>query len=173
MYTELQKRGMFFGRFLDTVGDATGLINANVDGSGTPIDFKVQAGPAQLILLHKLIVSVRDDAQFVAQGYGGLPYLDMGVQILWKQDASAVEVDRTIQREIHCNGCWALYADDYQVRIAKANDEIHSSVHVFNTPLIIGPGGYYAVRINDNLSRLTQHYFRVHGVLIELNKDVA
>ena len=173
MYAELQKSGRFFGRFLDTGGDATGLINANVDGSGTPIDFKVQAGPKQLILLHKLIVSVRDNAQFVAQGYGGLPYLDVGIQIFWKQDAAAPEVDRTDQREIHCNGCWALYADDYQVRISAANDVVHSSMHEFSTPLVIGPGGYYAIRINDNLSGLTQHYFRVHGMLIELDKDVA
>jgi len=173
MYAELKKQGVFFGRFLDVVGDGTGSINANVDGSGTPVDFKVVAGADELILLDKLIVSVRDGGPFTAQGYGALAYLDIGIQILWKQDASAPIIDRTAQREIHCNGCWALYADDYQVRIAKAADEIHSSVHVFGTPLIIGPGGFYSVRINDNLVGLTQHYFRVHGMRIQLDKDLA
>ena len=55
----------------------------------------------------------------------------------------------------------------------KAADEIHSSIHVFGTPLIIGPGGYYAVRINDDLTGLAQHYFRVHGMRVTLNKDLV
>lgn len=73
-----------------------------------------------------------------------------------------------MQVPIDCNGCWAMLADRYDIRLEKAADELHTSRHEFKTPLAISPGGEYIIRIRDDLSGLLQHRFRVHGTIIDL-----
>jgi len=167
-YEKLRRQGSFFGRFLDTVGDGTGNANANVDGSVTPQEFRVTVPIGYLLMIDELLVSVRDNGLFVASGYGGLPTLTNGIQMLYSAHAGAALVDRTPQRPVVCNGCWALYATDYQIRLSTASDTLHTTRHDFRTPLIIGQGGEYVARIRDDMTGLTQHYFRVHGMLIKL-----
>jgi len=99
-YEKLRRQGSFFGRFLDTVGDGSGNANANVNGAVTPIDFKVVVPMGYLLMLDEMLVSVRDNGAFVTSGYGGLPALTNGVQVLYNEYAGAPLQNRTPQRSI-------------------------------------------------------------------------
>jgi hypothetical protein len=99
-----------------------------------------------------------------------LPSLVNGIQI-WFRGAGAPLVNRTPQKAIDCNGCWALLASRYEQRLTTTNDQAHSSVHWFHTPLTIHSGGEYLVRIRDDLTGLTMHSFRIHGAMHSTELD--
>lgn len=168
MYEVLKSQGYFFGQFLDTVGDGTGNTNGIVNASAVAVDFKYIVPAGNILLIDELIVGVKDNGVFTAGGYGGRAVLVNGIQIWYKRDAAQALVNRTLQRPIICNGCWASYATDYQQRLTSASDSMHVSVHKFGTPLALNPGGEYIVKLRDDFSALTGHTFRLHGTLIPL-----
>lgn len=153
----------YFSRFLDTVGDGTGIFNANVNGSVTPVEFKLVVPDKTIIFIQELVVTVRDGGQFVSGGYGALPALTNGIKIYYKKRGGDSFIDRTPQKAIDCNGCWAIIASRYEQRLTAVNDQAHSSVHWFHTPLQMYPGGEYKIVIRDDLTGLTLHSFRIHG----------
>lgn len=163
-FSTFAKKTTPFEVFLDQVGDATGNANANVSGSvGTPIDFKFVVPLKERWFVHALIVSVRDNAAFVANGYGAIAALTNGVQLLKKPSATTDEVNMTSQRSIICAGCWGLYTDDFFIKSAVTNDIMWGWTLHFPDPHEFTTGGSLIARIRDNLTGLTQHYFRVIG----------
>ena len=155
----------YFARFLDTIGDGTGIFQANVNGSVTPVEFKVDVPVDKVLFIQELVVTVRDNGQFAAGGYGALPTLTNGIKIYYKPDAVTPPIDRTPQKAIDCNGCWAIIASRYEQRLTTTNDQAHSSIHWFHTPLEIRGGGWYKIIVRDDLTGLTAHTFRIHGAL--------
>ncbi len=49
-----------FGAFMDTVGDQTGSIEQNVDGSSTPVEFKVVVAEGTVFVINGIIQYVRE-----------------------------------------------------------------------------------------------------------------
>lgn len=143
-----------------------GDFNANVLGTlENPVDFKIVVPEGKILFIQELVVTVRDNGPFIAGGYGALSALTNGIKMLYRPSGAAELIDRTPQKAIDCNGCWALIASRYEQRLTTTNDQAHSSVHWFHTPLLIHAGGEYIARIRDDLTGLTAHAFRIHGAL--------
>lgn len=162
-FSTFKDQSIPFEVFLDQTGDATGNANANVSGTlGTPIDFQFIVPAGERWFMHTLVVSIRDNAAFVANGYGAVPVLANGVQLIKKRNAAAPEENMTAQRNIICGGCWGLYTDDFYIKSAVTNDIMWGWTLHFPDPHEFTAGGRFIARIRDNLTGLTQHYFRVY-----------
>lgn len=59
-------------QFLDTVGDGSGSISMAVDGSITPVVFKLKPPAGQVYQIARVIFSLRDNAAMDAGGWGGV-----------------------------------------------------------------------------------------------------
>lgn len=57
-------------QFADTVGDGSGTTNMGVDGSGTPVIFKVAPAAGDIYRIARIIVAVRDTGSFDSGGWG-------------------------------------------------------------------------------------------------------
>lgn len=69
--------------YLDTVGDGSGNVNMNVDGSSTPVDFYLIPDPARGFLKVSELMFYIEDAGTVKQAdlFGALAALSTGIQL--------------------------------------------------------------------------------------------
>jgi hypothetical protein len=61
-----------FYQHLDTNGDGTGTLNANVDGSSTPVEFYIEAADNDVLELHRIIIHIADNGSIQPHTYGAL-----------------------------------------------------------------------------------------------------
>lgn len=157
------KYAVHAARFADTVGDGSGSINANVDGSVTPVDFMVTAAEKEILVLHRLIVTIVDTAPMDSGAYGNNLTLTNGIKIYCKT-ALGVETERTAQHAILTNAAWGAYCYDVQNINWGAGAEQVTCRYTFDNDgesLILNPGESYIIRIADDLTGLIGHHFRL------------
>ena len=76
-----------FYQLMDTVGDRSGDVNMNVDGSTTPITFYIKPKAGEVIKLARIITSLRDGGSFDSGGWGNqTAELTNGLELKWKRD---------------------------------------------------------------------------------------
>lgn len=81
-----EQRFPFF-RFASEAGDGTGSFNMAVNGSVTPVTFKVKPAPGEIIRIARIITSIRATAAFRAGGWGSQTApLDNGIDVIWKKN---------------------------------------------------------------------------------------
>jgi len=68
-------------RILDTNGDGTGSTNQAVDGSVTPVTFKLAPAAGEVILVSRIMFYIEDTGNFDADEWGNGITLANGVQI--------------------------------------------------------------------------------------------
>jgi hypothetical protein len=156
------KYGAIYLSFLDTVGDQTGSIDLAVDGSTTPVEFKLKAQPGYTIQLESVTAFLQDGGGLAAEGYGGLANLANGTRIELRSASGAVLSDITSQLVIRSNADWIAYAYTINTFNFNAGQSILSLAFNFSAngrPLYLGPGMEYVVIVNDNLTALSKHYF--------------
>jgi len=57
-------------KYLDTVGDGTGEINAIGDYSSAPVDFFYSPNANEVVLLNRVIITIEDGGSIDSGGYG-------------------------------------------------------------------------------------------------------
>lgn len=112
------KDGTWNFAFFDTVGDESGSVDMNVDGSVTPVDFKITAPAGKTYYIHRLAGIVVDLGDFDAFTFGALPQLTNGLHLY--QLSGGVYRLMTNQHPIQHNMAFAAYAHD--VHILGANE---------------------------------------------------
>lgn len=155
-----------FFKLLDTVGNGTGVKNANVDGSSTPVEFKLTAGP--VLHVARLIVLIRDNAVLAAEDYGGITGpLTNGIDVeLWKD--GALHVDLLDGLPVKSNADWARSSYDVSTTAFGAGDnyiQVRWTFAKAGESLVLNNGDELLVRINDNLTGLVEHCFNLQGVM--------
>jgi hypothetical protein len=155
-------------RYLDTNGDGTGTKNANVNGSVTPVVFKISPPSAGKIVLARLIVEVRDTGVFSAEKYGNLATLTNGMQVGFVDDSTGELVtDYTDGLPVKYNAGWGGLCYDVSLKTWGVGDEVLLVRWTFEragiSPILAPGGDAFGVRVRDDLTGLVEHYFHVQG----------
>lgn len=157
------KYSVHAARFLDIVGDGSGSIDANVDGSITPVDFIVTAGANEILTVYRLVITIVDTAPMDSAKYGNNIVLTNGIRFYHKS-ALGVETDRAAQHPILTNAAWGAYCYEMQnLNWGQGPEQVTGNYNFTEdgAPLILNPGESYIVRISDDLTGLIGHHFRL------------
>ena len=150
---------------MDTVGDGTGNIEMAVDGSTTPVLYKVTCPVGETYELHRVIVTVRDTGSFDTGGFGNGSALTNGIQVLTNRPTRAiVEKDKTLQLPIKRNSDWGAYMYDAEVHTFGTGDQVFHGRYTFDQdgePLKLGPGDSLIVSIRDDCTTVNEMHVRI------------
>lgn len=161
----LDKHMQLASRFFDDVGDGSGNIHMNINGSITPVEFKITCPPKTIYRIHRVIVQIQDSGTFDANSYGNKLELTNGVQILTHRPTRVVPYsDITAQLPIRTNAKWGAYSYDTTLLSYGTGDSVLSiryTVTKDGAHMQLGPGESLILRVNDDLTGLVDHYGRV------------
>jgi len=149
----------FYTRFLDTIGDGTGSIDMNIDGSVTPVDFMVTCPPNRKIKGFSFAIIIKDLDVWGDDRYGGLDPLPNGVTG-FLQRVGEPRQDWFAQLPVRTNTDWLTYCH------ASTNSQFEKSVRFEydfrkeGPGLHLYPGDYGGISINDDLTLLDGHFCR-------------
>ena len=159
-------------RHMDTVGDASGSHDANVNGSVTPVLFRINPPAQGVIVLTQLTAIVEMAGNFTTVSYGSLTALTNGIRVgFWDKDTEALLSELTAAHAIQSNADWAMYANDVQLNAwGGGNSMLVAKWNIADTRTsIVLPAGSQAavgIEIRDNLSTLATHEFIAHGYTV-------
>lgn len=142
-------------------------VNANVDGSGTPVDFLLRNTTSKTMEFHRMVVQCLDGANPSADNFGdlGAP-LGNGIRILLLDDSDVIQQDITDGEPIKFNAQWAGLCFDVQLSgFGSGDDAINSRFTFANSgaPVMVPVGWAFAVRIQDDLQQITRLTFNCQG----------
>lgn len=160
-------------QFLSTNGDGTGTVIANVDGSGTPVPFKIIPPAGHQYLLNRMIIHVQDTNVLNSNQYGNIASLANGITIGVYRVADDSEVYAiTNGQPIKQNAHWNRFCHDVSPDTFGAGNKFVSARFSFfkaGQSIPLSEDEYFAVTINDNLTGLVDHTFQVQGRDIHSN----
>ena len=164
-------RHELISRYLDTVGDGSGVKNGAVDHSGAAVEYKIAPPSGHVYQIARLIVSIEDNAAFDSGGYGGITptaALTNGISVLKKDDDETM-VDLTDGIPVKTNAGWATLCHDFIEHGFGSGNVIGTARWTFaqsGEPVTLDGRlhEYLCVVLNDDLSDLVAHRFLVQGV---------
>ena len=155
--------------YADTVGDQSGSTEANVDGSVTPVAFKVNGQDRTHTLIQQIIVSI-EYTGFApeADEYGNLTELTNGVEFgIFDKVTNLKTLDFCGFGCVKKNSQWASLLPNYNVVGGQPSTctSLHFGVQYASdiAPMIINQDEYLGAIINDDLSSLIMHRYFVKG----------
>lgn len=159
-------------QMLSTVGDGSGTVNANVNGSVTPVVFKLLPGAGERFELSRMIAEIGDDGgAFSGANYGNITGpLTNGVDVgIYNVSDDSLVLDLCGGLAIDSNRAWGRVAYDNQEVVFGAVSALSVRWSFFKDNhlqrgLIIDENTYFAVTVNDDLTTLTEHYFTLRGL---------
>ena len=155
-------------RFLDTVGNGTGTKNANVDGSVTPVEFKLVTVANEPWEIWRLLVFVRDTLAFSAEDYGNINGpLTNGISICTVDADGEIMVDLCDGVEVVSNADWSRLNYDVAPLDFGSGDNylvVRWSFNKMGEPLHLKNGESLVITVNDDLTGLVEHRFGIQGV---------
>lgn len=154
-------------RYLDTVGDGSGIKSADVNGSGTQVDFKITCPEGKLLELQRMIVYVTDVGKLQVDKYGKDIVMTNGITCEVRDPLGAPLIDMFDGIPVKTNMDWSAICYDTLITNGGTQDVSSMSVRwTFSETgqrLALRSGESLVVTINDNLSALTDHRFFVQG----------
>lgn len=163
----------FASRFLDTVGDGTGSVDMAVDGSVTPVEFKVICPPDKLLIGNMFAVLI-EDTGVTAENYGGIVGgLTNGVTgYILKADSTLIPW--FAQLPVRQNSDWTAYCDSTRSGYGAGSDALRF-VYDFQREgpgLALYPGDEGGLIINDDCTTLIKHHCRFGMTQYDYNVPV-
>ena len=150
-------------QYLSTVGDGSGIVNANGNYT-TPEIFFIQPAADEVMSIEKLIVHLTNGGALAIGSYGALSALPNGIDIVVTNEGS---VSRSIVPEvIKTNGdLLHLGPDSSLYNFTASIDAIIATLDFGEKPVILdgSQGHKIEVLLSDNLTGLTDHHFIAHG----------
>lgn len=155
-----------FFRYLDTVGDGTGTMNANGDYSATAQDFFFQ--PAFGVYVFRMIIMIEDTNGMRAEEYGNLGVaLNNGYTIMKKDSDDIVQLDINDSVSIKTNAEIGRSGFETDIKSWGAGDEVLLAGCKFadtGAPLELDRNDKLVVTLNDDFTGLIEHFFMVQGI---------
>lgn len=154
-------------RFLDTAGDGTGVKDASVNGSVTPVVFKIQPAVGEAFNLYRLMMHITGSSPISSDEYGSITSLDNGTTIaIHSTSDDSVIVDITDGMPIKANSEWSRYCYDIGPDAFSAGSDYARARWSFDRaggPITLTEDEYLAITINDDLTAVGTHHFQVQG----------
>jgi hypothetical protein len=159
----------YIARYLDTVGDGTGTIQANGDYSGGEEIFFIQPPAGNVFSIARLIVYIEDTIQVIPDNYGGISALANGVTIRVQDDTRTVK-DCVDGQPIKTNGQWSRVCFDVNFFTAGSGNKsvvVRWTFAKSGIPLTLRGSNNERLEavVNDDLRGLVEHTFMVQGFL--------
>jgi len=155
----------FMTRYMNEVGG--GNINGNVDGSTTPVNFEFTPSTGEFFVLDRLIIYGLGTSNVASQSYVDLTKLTNGIEITF-QNSGGIIKDITDTVPIKTNDDLAHICYDSRQNLFGANPRSVTMRYSFFKETgwrgILLDGDLdqkLIITINDNLTSLIEHRFRV------------
>ena len=152
-------------QFLDTNGDGSGSIEMTGDYSMTADDFYVEAQAGEVLSIYEMLITVVDNANFTAAGYGGAAALTNGIHLSVHDDTGA-EVLLLTPRYVKANYHWAAECYDAELVEFGAGDNAYIVRWTFarsGSPIVLEPGWSLRAELHDSFTALVSHTMKVNG----------
>lgn len=165
---DLWKDGSWNSGFLDTVGDESGSIQMNVDGSATPVDFKITAPDDMTYFIHRFVGLIVDTGSFDSGSYGNGLALTNG-QILVYHNPVIGERVMTNQYPIKKNVDFAAYCYDITHHSWGSGDEALAwrfTIAKDGATFRLDSGCSLIWRVRDDMTGLVEQTIRVGMVSV-------
>lgn len=168
--TDMSEKRFPLYQYADTVGDKTGAVNMNVNGSVTPVSFYVKPPIGYTYGLARIIAGVKDGGVWATENWGGLGSpLTNGIKMYIKLNGLG-EVDMT-QVPIRSNFDLANISYDADYQTIGSGESYMAFRFTFTRAgqfvILNGDlGDYIRFEINDNLTGLTTQRVSVQGYQI-------
>lgn len=166
-----------FIRHMKLNGDPAGSLDMAVDGSVTPQDFFLEAGPEEKLIISRMIIHMKDSGSFDSGGFGNGPALTNGI-VFWSRiiaDGAPFDQDFTNGVPIQTNPDWGRYAYDVRIDSYGSGDQTLTCRFSLNrinpAGVILNEGERLGVRIADDLTGLNLMSIQIQGV-IQGNPDM-
>jgi hypothetical protein len=143
----------------------------NVNGSVTPQRFYIQPAPGTgFLAIFRLIVTIEDNANITADGYGGLNTLTNGIDIAVKSGGptGTVELDLLDGDPVKNIIAWGEHSFDVSEHTFGSGNNFVLARWTFSKagrPLVLDANHNEALvaTINDDMTGLVKHQFHVQG----------
>lgn len=157
-------------RYLDIDGDGGGTKNANVDGSGASVVFKIVPKAGEVMAIHRMIIHLEDTGILAVDDYGAIAdglTEGCGLELRNVSDDTVV-TDFLDGVSVKNNHGWSSVCYDTDVHAfgaAPAETALiyRLSFNRLGDPLVLTEDEYLAVTINDDCQGLIHHYFMAQG----------
>ena len=168
-YVGRERIGDVFPYVVKHLADSEGNHDANVNGSVTPVVFKLRPPTTGIYVLTRLVVNIEATQPFRTNTYGSLTALTNGLRVGFFNDTTNEIVnDLTAEHPIKTNVDWAMYAWPVELHAwGGGNSHLTArwSLDGLNTKMHVSAGSNLAIgiEVRDDLSTLVTHEFVVHG----------
>ena len=146
-------------------GTPSGMINLNVNGSVTPVDFWVEPPiPKSVLKIEALTVTINDTGNPSSTGYGNLATLTNGMQLFFEINGFKIPVETPIKRNVDLVGRSQIFEviQFATVRTVVFRDLL-SQYSTSGFQIDARRSEKFGVTVRDDLSTLSNHNFIVKG----------
>lgn len=156
----------FLFRYLDTVGDGSGVKNAIGNYSAAPVEFKIVPPAGQAYGINRLVVTISGTGLDSGR-YGNALDLVNGIEVHLVKDNEVI-VDLTDKIPILTNSDWSRVAHNINYVAFGQGNEYTTVLWDFSASgeqiwLTGDENEYLRVLLNDNFTGMSSHYFHVQG----------
>jgi hypothetical protein len=157
-----------FTQFLSTNGDGTGDVLQNANYSVTPGFFYVEAPAGVVLAISHMHIVVADNATLNMDEYGAIVGgLTNGLAFEKRINGVVSDVYEGFRLKINVDFLSVLETTITTFAgTAQALLGVIFYSESFNGSLILNPGDYYGIRVNDNLASLVRQFAVVWGTKI-------
>ncbi len=157
-------------RYLDDVGDGSGVKQATGDYSVTPKIFLLAPPPEDIVEVERMIIFIRAPGPIFADAYGpGIDALTNGIKV-FRRSGVVDDIELTDGIPIKTNAGWRRDMYDGDPSDFGPGDDYMVSRWTFGrvgAPIILHGvrGDTLEVLLNDDFSTLVEHTFKANGIL--------
>lgn len=162
--------GQWNSQIFDTIGDESGSIEMNVDGSVTPVNFYVTAPSDHVYYIWNFNGKVEDVGNFEANTFGNLSKLTVGCGLFLTDNQGFIR-ELTNQHKIRDNSDWGVYAYDTSImdlNVGTGPAALHWSfdLHKEGAPFKLLNGWSLYWQVADDLTGLESFHIRAGMVSV-------
>ena len=152
---------------LDVNGDTTGSHAMNVNGSITPVLFKIVCPTGWRYEIHNANIHIGDAGAIKGDTYGAVAALTNGVEFTAHEIDDTLLVNLFDQHSVKYNGDFPVIAKIRLANFGSGTNEFlginYNFLESFGSPVTLEAGQYLQFKVQDDLTGLLDHHCTVQG----------